>query len=137
MILILLSFCLEEDGTAEALDVLRRCQLSAPDLLVAECSNILWKKVRRSELHEDEAAIAAGLLQRADIDLLPTRNLMQHALELALRMDHAAYDCIYLSLAIVNDWPLVTADERLRRKATGFSDLRMSVLSMTEAIRLD
>jgi predicted nucleic acid-binding protein len=34
----------EEPGTQEAL-LLRQHRLLAPDLLVAECANILWKKV--------------------------------------------------------------------------------------------
>ncbi len=34
---------------------LRQQKLAAPDLLVAECANILWKKVRRGELTDLEA----------------------------------------------------------------------------------
>ena len=36
---------IQEPGTAEALE-LRRHQSLAPDLLIAECANVLWKKVR-------------------------------------------------------------------------------------------
>jgi predicted nucleic acid-binding protein len=31
----------------------------APDLLVAECANILWKKAQRGELSHEEADLAA------------------------------------------------------------------------------
>jgi predicted nucleic acid-binding protein len=55
---------IDEPGTREALS-LRRHRLFAPDLLVAECANVLWKKARRTELNTDEARLAAGLLQRA------------------------------------------------------------------------
>jgi predicted nucleic acid-binding protein len=36
----------EEEGTAEALALLRASKLVAPELLVAECANILWKKAQ-------------------------------------------------------------------------------------------
>ena len=38
-----IKWVIEEAGTKEAL-ALRRQALAAPDLLVAECANILWKK---------------------------------------------------------------------------------------------
>jgi len=48
-------------------------KLIAPELLTAECANILWKKVLRGELTEDEALFAVRLLQALDIELLPTQ----------------------------------------------------------------
>ena len=127
----------EESGTAEALEILKRHSLSSPDLLVAECANILWKKVKRGELDEEEAVMAARLIQRSDVEILPTRALMESALKLAVELDHAACDCIYLSLALENGWSFVTADERLVRKLERACpqgpDTR--VRSLTEAAR--
>lgn len=125
----------EESGSAEALEVLESRSLSSPDLLIAECTNILWKKVKRSELDQDEAIMAARLIQQSDVEILPTRALMERALKLAVELDHAAYDCIYLSLALENDWSFVTADERLVRKLeqTPQERLNVKVLSLTEA----
>lgn len=125
----------EESGSAEALELLERHPLSSPDLLIAECANILWKKVKRSELDQDEAIMAARLIQMSDVEILPTRALMERALQLAVEFDHAAYDCIYLSLALENDWSFVTADERLVRKLEQASHERFNtkVLSLTEA----
>lgn len=96
--------------------LLRRKQLFAPDLLIAECANILWKKVRRSELSGAEAILAARLLQRADIQLEPMRRLLEPATRLSLALDHPAYDCTYLALAETLSCAMVTADERLYRK---------------------
>ena len=50
---------------SELADPLLDCALVAPDLLFAECANILWKKVRRSELTKEEAAVAAQTLAGA------------------------------------------------------------------------
>jgi hypothetical protein len=49
----------EEEGTPEALTLRQKAALIAPDLLVPECANILWKKVQRHELLVEEAPLAA------------------------------------------------------------------------------
>jgi predicted nucleic acid-binding protein len=110
-----IKWVIDEPGTAHAL-ALRQHRLGAPDLLVAECANILWKKVRRGELSDQEATTAAALLCGADILLEPMSALMEQAVQLALRLGHPAYDCFYLALAEVTDAPLVTADEALVRR---------------------
>lgn len=111
-----IKWVIEEPGTKEALG-LRRHRLLAPDLLIPECANILWKKVRRKELSDDEAEFAARLLARADIDLEPMRALFEPAIKMACALDHPAYDCTYLALADARGCDFVTADETLSRKA--------------------
>jgi predicted nucleic acid-binding protein len=106
---------IDEPGTVQALK-LRRHVLYAPDLLIAECANIVWKKVRLGELSEPEASLAIGLLVRADIELVPTRRLARLAIDLAILLDHSTYDCMYLALAEAAKRPFVTADARLLRK---------------------
>jgi predicted nucleic acid-binding protein len=110
-----IKWVIEEEGTKEAL-ALRSRMLAAPDLLTAECANILWKKVRRRELSEREAAFAAGLLARADIELVAMRPYLETAVRIALALDHPAYDCIYLALAEAEGFRFVTADASLVRK---------------------
>lgn len=113
---IAVKWVVEEEGTAEALTLRRRIKLIAPELLIAECANILWKKVQRDELSRDEALLATRLLQTADIEFLPTCSLLEAATRLALELDHPAYDCLYLALAAERDCRFVTADGRLLRK---------------------
>jgi predicted nucleic acid-binding protein len=110
-----IKWIVDETGSAAALSLLHGPQLLAPDLLMPECANILWKKVARAELKPDEGALAAELLQRADVELVPTRGLVAEALGLAVALNHPAYDCTYLALAIARDCPFVTADLRLAR----------------------
>jgi predicted nucleic acid-binding protein len=132
---IAVKWVVEEPGTVEALALRRGARLIAPELLVAECANILWKKVRREELSKDEALLAARLLQSVDIELLPTRSLLDAAASIAIEMDHPAYDCVYIALAAANDCRFVTADERLLRKVSQGGDIkwRDRVMSLTEA----
>lgn len=127
-----IKWVVEEEGTAEAL-ALRRFRLLAPDLLVPECANILWKKARRGELDDAEALLAARLLERADVELLPTRRLLGPATQLALTLDHPAYDCIYLALAQSSGHDFVTADRKLCAKVRSH-DFPSRVLTLSDAL---
>ena len=131
-----IKWLVEEEGTVEALTVLEKAKLSAPDLLIAECANIFWKKVRREEFTEEEALIGARILEQADLEILPTRHLLSSATSLAVLLDHPAYDCIYLALALERGWQFTTADEHFQRKvrearSSQFSDI---VLTLPEAV---
>jgi predicted nucleic acid-binding protein len=129
-----IKWVIDEDGTRKAL-ALRSYLLAAPDLLTAECANILWKKVRRGEISDEEASFAANLLGRADIDLLPMRPLLEPATRIAVALDHPAYDCVYLAAAEAVGLPFVTADERLLRKVRQEASGRFAsrALSLAEA----
>lgn len=111
-----IKWVIPEAGTREALALLSAGGLCAPDLITAECANILWKKTRLQELTAEEASIAARLIEHAAFEIHPTRHLLQAATDLAIRIDHPAYDCVYLALALQEGGRLVTADARLIRK---------------------
>ena len=136
---IAVKWVVEEPGTKEAL-ALRACPLGAPELLVAECANILWKKARRRELTIKEAGVAATLLERADIELHPMRLLVTAATEMAIALDHPAYDCLYLALAKARGLRFVTADQRLigrvaEDRSGRFAGLVLSLADAAAAIR--
>lgn len=106
----------EETGTAAAL-ALRQAKLSAPDLFIPECANILWKKHKLGQLTAGEASAAAHLLERADIELVPMGSQLLRATAMSIDLDHPAYDCFYILLALDKGCAFVTADQRLHRKA--------------------
>jgi predicted nucleic acid-binding protein len=133
---IAVKWVIDEPGAADASALRSKGKLIAPELLVAECANILWKKVRRNELSRDEARLAARLLQRADLELAPTRALLDEATRIAIELDHPAYDCLYLALALANDCPFVTADQRMLRKLAQAGDALFGrVISLAEAAK--
>jgi predicted nucleic acid-binding protein len=132
---IAVKWVVEEEGTPQALRLRKQAKLIAPELLVAECANILWKKVRREDLSREEALLAARLLQIAEIELLPTRSLLEAATRIALDLDHPAYDCLYLALAVERECRFVTADERFLRMVgqAGRRRYRNRIIALTEA----
>lgn len=91
----------------------RADRLLAPDLLLPEAANALWKKLLRREITTREAAQALDLLMTSGLDLRPSGPLLGRALTLAQRLRHPVYDCIYVALAQAEGATLVTADQRL------------------------
>jgi predicted nucleic acid-binding protein len=136
---IAVKWVVEEDGTPEALALRqKKGKLIAPELLVAECANILWKKFQRGELLKAEALLAARLLQGAEIELLPTRSLFEAATRMSIEINHPAYDCLHLALAVEKECQLVSADERFLRKLHQGRQrtLRGRAISLIEALKL-
>ena len=88
----------------------------APDLLVVEAANALWRKSAAREISPREADTALALLKHSGIDLRPTPPLVERAMELARRFSHPVYDCTYLALAERERARFVTADQRLLRR---------------------
>jgi len=105
----------EERDTPSAISLLMNAKLIAPDLLVAECADILWKKYRNREITKDHALMAANLLERSEIELFSTRSLLECTTQIAGDLSYPAYDCLYLALAIKNKCHFVTADEDFYR----------------------
>lgn len=100
-----------EEDSQLANQLLLQGELIAPDLVVAEISNAIWKKWGRGEL----VGVPPGLpdVLRAFDSLEPIAPLAQRSAEIAIELDHPAYDCFYLALAERESRQLITADKRL------------------------
>ena len=88
----------------------------APDLLLVEVANALWKKTIGREISAREADGAFALLSESGVDLRPTGPLVARAMDMARRLNHPVYDCVYLALAERAGATFVTADQRLVRR---------------------
>ena len=86
------------------------------DLFYIECTNVLWKYVRRGKLLPDRSASAVDRLFRLALHSVPTMSLAPAALTLANQYDLSAYDAAYAALAQRADETLITADEPFVRK---------------------
>ena len=95
----------------------RRIRLHAPELVLAEFANTIWKKARRNEV-SDPGSYLAELAALPDIiDLCPIVHIAERAARLSLEIDHPIYDCLYLAYAELADSDLITADRRFADKA--------------------
>jgi predicted nucleic acid-binding protein len=110
----------QEPATVDAVALLgRNDTLIAPELVVAEVVNVLWKHLMRAELERRQVAHVPAALSRTFSELWPVDWLARRALEIAAELRHPAYDCFYLALAESKDVPLVTADRRLIARLAG------------------
>jgi predicted nucleic acid-binding protein len=97
--------------------VLQADLVLAPELMLTEVANALWRLQRSGQLE------ATGLQQRLGraaelVDHIePDRHLQVEALALACHLDHPVYDCLYLALARREAAALLTADRRLQQLA--------------------
>ena len=93
-----------------------RLSLHAPDLLLAEFANTIWKKARKGEI-DDPQPYYDELVRLPDIVTLhPGGCLIGRAARIAAEIDHPVYDCLYLACAEAAKSALVTADKRLANK---------------------
>lgn len=106
----------KEEGSDVALRLPEFFQPVVPDLMFAECANILWKKFGRGFLTEVEALDAAHLLEATELDVRPLQSLAFQATTLSLQLNNAAYDCFYLALAQQERCSFVTEDKSFRDK---------------------
>lgn len=95
----------------------RRIHLHAPEFLLVEFANTIWKKKRRGELPD-----AQPYLEELDglseiITLHQDGELVERAVSVAMELDHPIYDCLYLACAESTTSNLITADQRFADKA--------------------
>ena len=100
-----------EDGSERARDLAREDDVRAPDLILPETFNAIWKRWRRGEATADQLTGALPALRRT-LDLVPLPDLVESAATLSQQHRHSIYDCVYLAAALASGQTLVTADER-------------------------
>jgi predicted nucleic acid-binding protein len=95
-------------------------ELVAPNLMLVEAANALWKRVVvRKELKASEATLIYRDLLTLPISLIASETIANEALQIALNHNHSVYDAVYCALAIERRCDFVTADGVLANKLQG------------------
>ena len=102
-----------------AVEAARAYRPIAPILLGSEVSNALRTQIKAGRYELEWCLTQLRRLPRL-VQFEDERALWPTALQLAAERDHAAYDCVYVAMALIRAIPLVTADVKLAAK---FSDL--------------
>ena len=101
------------EGRALQAFLLDEEEVFAPDLLQIECAHVFWKYVHAGTLsikqaqayYRDAVSLATRYIRQND--------LMDEVLATAARLDHPAYDVLYLVLARRMAAPLMSCDRKL------------------------
>jgi len=119
---VVLKWFLREPDSAAADFLLEKflngeAELLAPDMMLLETANALWKRViLRKELSASEALQIYADLVTLPLSLIASASVADAAFRLALKHSHSVYDALYCALAIERRCDLVTADRRLVSK---------------------
>ena len=107
-----LYFTEEEDASSARALVERNAGiLMAPDLLLVEVGDSVFRRVRDGKMSRAEGDIAMSDLRARFYRLVSMSELMDSAWETAMTLRHPPADCVYLALARRRGGLLVTADE--------------------------
>ena len=88
-------------------------QRAAPDFVLLELANALWKNERLGRVKAEHARSAIAKVPDFFSSLLPSANLLPKAAELAREIDNPVYDCLYVIAASGLNAQLVTTDSKL------------------------
>jgi predicted nucleic acid-binding protein len=110
---------IEEAGRAQAKRVLDVADRQAPDLLIAEVANVVWKKTLRGQVSETQARLICASIAHCFDVLHRSDSLIERAIAMAMMLRHPVYDCLYLACAERAGARLATADRRLIAVAQG------------------
>jgi predicted nucleic acid-binding protein len=108
---------LDEEGCEEARRLLDSESLLAPDLILLETYNAVWKRWRRGEARASQLGELVHLLRQALERLIPLGELATEAAALSRELRHPIYDCVYIALAARERGWLITTDQRLVKTA--------------------
>ncbi len=86
--------------------------LLVPDFFFSEIGNIFWKQVRFRSLTIEEAQFNLNQIAITSLEIHQSKYLISSALEIAVQVQQAVYDCVYLTLAVRQKCQMVTADKR-------------------------
>lgn len=128
---VVVKLAVNESGRDDVVSLLalRDDAIVVPDLMFVELANALWRKCVAGEVTVAQAQEAIQHSVETLREVMPSRELVGRAVELAVELKHPAYDCFYLACALVHAGQVVTADSRFAAAAGrgGYSD-RLLVL---------
>jgi predicted nucleic acid-binding protein len=91
----------------------QRVHLAVPDLFWAELGNLLWKAWRQGRLGADSIREAMVNARELGIAEVPSKDVLDQAVSLAMATERSVYDSLYIALAMRLNTEVITADERL------------------------
>lgn len=114
---------IKEEHSEKAIGLLSsNLELVAPDIVLVQAANVLWKTAKRGLLTPQQAEARLTDLPSFFGRLLPMFDLAPEALALGMAINVPIYDCVYVVASRRAGASLVTADSKLMANLAGTSD---------------
>ncbi|MFO7876821.1 MAG: type II toxin-antitoxin system VapC family toxin [Desulfovermiculus sp.] len=94
----------------------QHCAL-APQLLIAEAGNVIWKYMRSGILTSEEGKAIFQDIINMPVRLVGHKDLAKHSLDLAEKHNLTVYDSLFIALALEQGGVLFTADQKMLETA--------------------
>ncbi len=91
-------------------------ELHAPDFFLLEMDSLFCKRIRRGDISEIDGNDARSILASLPITRHSSETLRETAYAIANQTGCSLYDCLYVTLAVLLETRMVTADRRLCRR---------------------
>ncbi len=109
-----LKWFIPENYSGAAARLLERdVELITPDLTVIEAGAILFEKTRIGEISVKEARDILAAYESMPLNVVPSRDYLELAFEVAEDLSLDFYDCIYFAMSMRLGCPVLTADINL------------------------
>lgn len=112
----------QDSSVAEKLVTFHRAgtvTLLAPEYLLVESANVLWKHLVRRNILPEEAMESFRTLRELGVRLVPDVELLEDALAFAADNGITVYDSLFCALAVRENVQLITSDGPLVTRMTG------------------
>ncbi|MEK7154962.1 MAG: type II toxin-antitoxin system VapC family toxin [Patescibacteria group bacterium] len=96
--------------------LLGKINLLAPTLWFYEIANGIKSAALRSRISSAKSKSLLGLLLKSKPETVPMEEVLIECLENAIKFGISAYDSAYITLAKIDDTPLITSDQKLVNK---------------------
>lgn len=106
----LIKYVAKEEGWEKVEEHLKEGCLTV-DLAVKETANALVKKVLRNEVTVETAKEIVGRLPKI-VRIIPQKEHLLKALEIAVEHKIAVYDALFIALSVNTNIPLLTSDDK-------------------------
>jgi predicted nucleic acid-binding protein len=112
---------IDEAGRAQAIRLLDMPDRQAPDLLIVEVANVVWKKTLRGQVSSRQAHLICASIAHCFQVVHSAASLIERSIAMATMLRHPVYDCLYLACAERAGARLGTTDRRLIAAVQGSS----------------
>jgi predicted nucleic acid-binding protein len=123
-------FFQESDHEAAKRLLARDLPLFAPDIIIAEVTNILWKRLSAGAIDREQAGEVLAALPGMFQQVFTSEELSTRALYWSQRLDRPALDAFYVACAEITGCHLVSVDHFLR---VAGANAGIAILTVAEA----